>query len=124
MFRSDHVYAKLLAAHFITRAAKGLPRVMKYLVRLSLSSVALAVSMPKIENARPKLFLYCHVQRISRGTCPLHIAFRRLRMRLISFCLGWRDLIYDLDTSFVKAKRKKPYIEILTKFIGNCTCQE
>ncbi len=31
---------------------------------------------------------------------------------------------YDLDTSFIKAKRKKPYIEILTNFIGNCTCQE
>jgi hypothetical protein len=30
---------------------------------------------------------------------------------------------YDLDTSFIKAKRKKPYIEILTNFIGNCTCQ-
>ncbi len=31
---------------------------------------------------------------------------------------------YDLDTSFIKAKRKKPYIEIITNFIGNCTCQE
>ncbi len=31
---------------------------------------------------------------------------------------------YDLDTSFIKAKKKKPYIEILTNFIGNCTCQE
>ena len=30
---------------------------------------------------------------------------------------------YDLDTSFIKAKRKKPYIEELKKFIGNCTCQ-
>jgi Arf-GAP/Rho-GAP domain/ANK repeat/PH domain-containing protein 3 len=31
---------------------------------------------------------------------------------------------YDLDTSYIKATRKKPYIEILTNFIGNCTCQE
>ena len=30
---------------------------------------------------------------------------------------------YDLDTSLIKAKRKKPYIEILTNFIGNRTCQ-
>ena len=43
------------------------------------------------KRARPKLFLYCHVQRISQGTCP-HTDFRGLRMRLISFCLGWRGL--------------------------------
>ena len=35
-----------------------------------------------------------------------------------------KSTFYDSDTSFIKAKRKKPYIEILTHFIGNCTCQE
>ena len=30
---------------------------------------------------------------------------------------------YDLDTSFIKVKRKKPYIEVLKNFIGNCICQ-
>ncbi len=35
-----------------------------------------------------------------------------------------KSTFYDSDTSFIKAKRKKPYIEILIHFIGNCTCQE
>ena len=30
---------------------------------------------------------------------------------------------YDLDTSFIKVKRKKPYIKVLKNFIGNCICQ-
>ena len=30
---------------------------------------------------------------------------------------------YDLDTSFIKVKGKKPYIEVLKNFIGNCICQ-
>ena len=63
------------------------------LVRLSLSSVLSSCSFDaKDQKPRPKSFLYCHVQRISRGTCP-HRAFRGLRMRLISFCLGWRGLV-------------------------------
>ena len=35
-----------------------------------------------------------------------------------------KSTFYDSDTSFIKAKRKKPYIKILIHFIGNCTCQE
>lgn len=30
---------------------------------------------------------------------------------------------YELDTSLINVKRKKPYIDLLIDFIGNCTCQ-
>ena len=31
--------------------------------------------------------------------------------------------LYELDTSSIIAKRKKPYVELILDLIGNCTCQ-
>ena len=31
--------------------------------------------------------------------------------------------LYELDTSSIIAKRKKPYIDLMLDLIGNCTCQ-
>ena len=49
------------------------------------------------------------------------------RSKLTKFSMSMlQDIcnLYELDTSSIIAKRKKPYIDLILDLIGNCTCQK